>query len=323
MKSYGNTYKKQFIQSRGFTLGELLIVVAIIAVLVAVSIPVFQSQLEKSRKAVDLANERAAYGLARTEWIAAGNAEAVTYYYVDGALTETKPSGAYGYGRSSEDASTFSGDIGATVSGVPKDNVLKISIAADATMTMTWGDTLATWKSLSGVTTVATSNWWSDYTAKTTAYNNVTSVSNTEREKADKEILNAMADYFNGMSVSDAQAILGSQYTNIANNNDGGRILEYTIDGGKSVRITVDGATTNASYLSGIGYSPSIYTSNAVASDYNVGNGKYNYVNQYLFTSDGMVGSGSKNIKMTFDEVDGKIANTTVWVQGLSGYTSE
>ena len=45
----------------GFTLAELLIVVAIIAVLVAVAIPVFGSQLEKSREAADLANVRAAY----------------------------------------------------------------------------------------------------------------------------------------------------------------------------------------------------------------------------------------------------------------------
>lgn len=45
----------------GFTLAELLIVVAIIGVLVAVSIPVFSNQLEKSREATDLANVRSAY----------------------------------------------------------------------------------------------------------------------------------------------------------------------------------------------------------------------------------------------------------------------
>lgn len=48
-------------QNKGFTLAELLIVVAIIAVLVAISIPIFTSQLEKSREAVDLANLRPAY----------------------------------------------------------------------------------------------------------------------------------------------------------------------------------------------------------------------------------------------------------------------
>ena len=40
---------------------EMLIIVAIIGVLVAAAIPMFGSQLEKSREAVDLANVRAAY----------------------------------------------------------------------------------------------------------------------------------------------------------------------------------------------------------------------------------------------------------------------
>ena len=55
------------INRKGFTLAELLIVVAIIAVLVAFAIPVFGSQLEKSREAADLANVRAAYAKVLTE----------------------------------------------------------------------------------------------------------------------------------------------------------------------------------------------------------------------------------------------------------------
>lgn len=47
--------------TKGFTLAELLIVVAIIAVLVAIAIPVFTAQLEKSREATDASNIRAAY----------------------------------------------------------------------------------------------------------------------------------------------------------------------------------------------------------------------------------------------------------------------
>lgn len=54
---------------KGFTLAELLIVVAIIGVLVAVSIPIFTSQLEKSKEATDLANIRAAYAEAASEAI--------------------------------------------------------------------------------------------------------------------------------------------------------------------------------------------------------------------------------------------------------------
>lgn len=47
--------------NKGFTLAELLIVVAIIAVLTAIAIPVFTTQLEKSREATDASNIRAAY----------------------------------------------------------------------------------------------------------------------------------------------------------------------------------------------------------------------------------------------------------------------
>lgn len=55
--------------SRGFTLAELLITVAIIGVLVAISILVFASQTEKSREATDLSNVRAAYAEVMAEAI--------------------------------------------------------------------------------------------------------------------------------------------------------------------------------------------------------------------------------------------------------------
>ena len=54
------------LNKKGFTLAELLIVVAIIAVLVAIAIPIFTSQLEKSRDAVTVANLRSAYAEAST-----------------------------------------------------------------------------------------------------------------------------------------------------------------------------------------------------------------------------------------------------------------
>ena len=54
---------------KGFTLAELLIVVAIIGVLVAISIPIFTSQLEKSRDSVSVSNLRAAYAEAASAWL--------------------------------------------------------------------------------------------------------------------------------------------------------------------------------------------------------------------------------------------------------------
>ena len=53
------------VNEKGFTLAELLVVVAIIAVLVAVAIPTFGNQMEKSRQAVDISNLRGAYAAAK------------------------------------------------------------------------------------------------------------------------------------------------------------------------------------------------------------------------------------------------------------------
>ena len=58
---------------KGFTLAELLIVVAIIAVLVAISIPIFTTQLEKARDAADAANLRSAYAEAAVEVLESEN----------------------------------------------------------------------------------------------------------------------------------------------------------------------------------------------------------------------------------------------------------
>lgn len=66
----------------GFTMVELLIVVAIIAILVAVSIPMMNSALEKTRHAVDQANERDAIALAMAEYVTGGDSALGTYHYI-------------------------------------------------------------------------------------------------------------------------------------------------------------------------------------------------------------------------------------------------
>lgn len=57
---------------------EMLIVIAIIAVLIAVAIPVFASQLEKAREATDLANVRSAYAQVSTEALLGDSEATVT-----------------------------------------------------------------------------------------------------------------------------------------------------------------------------------------------------------------------------------------------------
>lgn len=68
---------------KGFTLAELLIVVAIIAVLVAIAIPVFTAQKHKAEVAVDQANLRAYYAELQADFITTGVVKKLTELQVD------------------------------------------------------------------------------------------------------------------------------------------------------------------------------------------------------------------------------------------------
>lgn len=80
-------FKKFRKNEKGFTLAELLIVVAIIGVLVAISIPIFTSQLEKSRDAVTAANVRAAYAEASAAKLTQSDGNTNVKYNSDGSVT--------------------------------------------------------------------------------------------------------------------------------------------------------------------------------------------------------------------------------------------
>ena len=88
--------------SKGFTLMEMLIVVAIIAVLVAIAIPTFTSSLNKARVAADQANIRSGYASLMADILTnqydvtagtAANTDPVTYYLQkDGSVAADKTS---------------------------------------------------------------------------------------------------------------------------------------------------------------------------------------------------------------------------------------
>ena len=81
-------------RKKGFTLAELLIVVAIIGVLVAISVPVFTAQRRKAVDAVNKANIRAAKSMAlaafyddKTGYVQSANGTKMAYFkYTDGSL---------------------------------------------------------------------------------------------------------------------------------------------------------------------------------------------------------------------------------------------
>ena len=91
--------KKLFKNKKGFTLMEMLIVVAIIVILVAISIPIFSGKLDDAKDAADDANLRAAKSVAVAEYLDEESTLTFTnpYYYdiESGTLVGTAPE-AYG-----------------------------------------------------------------------------------------------------------------------------------------------------------------------------------------------------------------------------------
>lgn len=93
---------KIFKNRKGFTLAELLIVVAIIGVLVAIAIPIFSAQLEKSRENTDIANLRSAKAAAAALYLDDNNAAGVYCFdAAKGVLVDNSTDAAAitGYGK--------------------------------------------------------------------------------------------------------------------------------------------------------------------------------------------------------------------------------
>lgn len=77
-----NLLKKVRGDKKGFTLAELLVVVAIIGILVAISVPLFTAQLGKARKATNQANMRAAKVAAISQYLSdAKDGNEIVYEY--------------------------------------------------------------------------------------------------------------------------------------------------------------------------------------------------------------------------------------------------
>ena len=117
--------REKFQKNGGFTLIEMLIVVAIIAILIAVSIPMVSGALEKARQATDAANERAAKGEITVCFMAD-----LTY---DGT-NKVKSTAGDTYGKCT----------------THKDKFIEVSIDENGEVSMAWSTSLSTGKVTAG-----------------------------------------------------------------------------------------------------------------------------------------------------------------------------
>lgn len=112
----------------GFTLAELLIVVAIVAVLVAIAVPVFSGSLKSAEDAVDTANQRSVMSEALATYQLAETADkaglATQYFYFDDKGNEVTDAtkAVYGYKAAITDSN---GDISVKVTGGKGDAIEK------------------------------------------------------------------------------------------------------------------------------------------------------------------------------------------------------
>ena len=152
--------KKIRSSKKGFTLAELLIVVAIIGVLVGISIPIFTAQLEKSREATDIANLRAAKAAAVSLYLAGDGSEdyvtwtttktvnskevgvpsdGFTAYYdaANGKLVKAKPTTGYGEGTDLT-GNASNTQFGYAPATSVKDQAIKVVVNNEGNCTFTW-----------------------------------------------------------------------------------------------------------------------------------------------------------------------------------------
>ncbi len=298
----------------GFTMAEMLIVVAIIAVLVAISIPIFTGRLEKSREAVDMSHMRQAKS-AMSIGLMTGDVDADTWYYYEpssGKLsTSEKPQA---YGKASNDASTFWMGTNDSAVGVPKDKVLKVSITESGVMSYKWGNAYgSTYKAMAE----------SDLASKKTL---LTSETSQERLEADRDVLFAIGESFLGMDQDRLLDLISNSSTRNNRNNNvrsstGVVLFTYRENGTKDGRPNPQiraGESGNMELLSQFGYANSY-------GSYSASNQFANSETRALFSD--FCNEHNIDVQVVLGNVkydsNGKVAEAEVWIKKTASNVSD
>ena len=129
--------REKFRNKKGFTLVEMLIVVAIIAILIAVSIPLVNGALEKARKATDDANARAAAAVANIIYLTEGKKDNVDGKFY--AVSTTGGSQGSLVAGNSSNPKPYKGQ-----SSEHKGDYIKVSCDDDGKIAITWAENTTT-----------------------------------------------------------------------------------------------------------------------------------------------------------------------------------
>ena len=130
-------------KNKGFTLAELLIVVAIIAILVAISLPLFSSQIAKANLQADQTHVSAAKASAVAEYLDTNSHDTITYYFDAGIAMANKNNseGIAGYGKSTKEPykKQTCADVGVPVSEDGSRNIIQVIVGNNGTvMSTSW-----------------------------------------------------------------------------------------------------------------------------------------------------------------------------------------
>jgi len=298
MRKLFRNIKNECSEDKGFTMAELLIVVAIIGILVGITLPIFQRQVVKAKIASDQSMVRTAKSAALSQWLIEGCDENAVYYFnAKTGTVQRDATGIEGYGQ--YDKGDMADVIGAT--GIPNTdgtpNYITVVVNGDGTTTVSWsaayGYKYKVWAT-------------SQYARKEVELPAETS---QERLTADIDIMKAIGHYYLGMTKEEFLKATNtpSWYQGRLTNSEGVGIISYRNQEGTNPQLRGD-----YTVLSKFGFSGEV--GSLASNSYTNTSKRLLFSDYFNSTAEGIINVG----KLKYDP-NGKICSVTVWVREIKG----